>query len=105
MAFDVRLPDEPRTPADLGGLGIPGRAAVPVGNGTQAVRRVRGPAFTSAAEVREQLHAAENRLCDVAVPFLPAETRRVPAPVAPKLATMENPPTGKFLDDAGEVRW
>lgn len=27
------------------------------------------------------------------------------AAIAVKLATMENPPTGQFLDDAGEIRW
>jgi NAD(P)-dependent dehydrogenase (short-subunit alcohol dehydrogenase family) len=27
------------------------------------------------------------------------------AAIAVKLATMENPPTGKFLDDRGEIRW
>lgn len=27
------------------------------------------------------------------------------AAIAVKLATMENPPTGKFLDDSGDIRW
>ena len=27
------------------------------------------------------------------------------AAIAVKLATMENPPTGKYLDDEGEIRW
>lgn len=27
------------------------------------------------------------------------------AAIAVKLASMENPPTGKYLDDAGEIRW
>ena len=27
------------------------------------------------------------------------------AAIAVKLATMDNPPTGKYLDDAGEIRW
>jgi len=27
------------------------------------------------------------------------------AAIAVKLATMDNPPTGKFLDDSGEIRW
>ena len=27
------------------------------------------------------------------------------AAIAVKLATMDNPPTGKYLDDQGEIRW